>query len=237
MYLDDGTPHRGLGEIHFGWVLEGRAIQDVWILPGVFYGKTLRIYDPGIDAWHILWSDPVMQFYTRQIYRLLLRRCALLCWRPRQPDAVPAGQGRRSRVLPLRFQGNSAAGIANTCLQKGVPRAQTNSRALTWPGLIRPVPFASLYPISPPTLVHLCYSTCPFSPFPGKPKVRIQLASRSEIRPCLSDPWWKPPIFQPDHVEDMVTEVVFVWTNARLSTDKVVIVFDVLNVASRSSYY
>jgi hypothetical protein len=79
VYLDDGTPHRGLGEIHFGWVLEGRAIQDVWILPGVFYGTTLRIYDPGIDAWHILWSDPVMQFYTRQIYRLLLRRCALLC--------------------------------------------------------------------------------------------------------------------------------------------------------------
>jgi hypothetical protein len=59
----------------------------------------------------------------------------------------------------------------------------------------------------------------------------------SEIRPCLSDLWWKPLIFQPDHVEDMVTEVVFVWTNARLSTNKVVIVFDVLNVASRSSYY
>jgi hypothetical protein len=57
------------GEIHFGWALEGRAIQDVWILPGVFYGTTLRIYDPGIDAWHILWSDPVRQVYTRQIGR------------------------------------------------------------------------------------------------------------------------------------------------------------------------
>ena len=55
---DDGTQHKGAGEIHFAWVLEGRAIQDVWILPGVFYGTTLRIYDPGIDAWHILWSDP-----------------------------------------------------------------------------------------------------------------------------------------------------------------------------------
>ena len=50
-------------------MLEGRAIQDVWILPGVFYGTTLRVYDPGIDAWHILWSDPVRQFYTRQIGR------------------------------------------------------------------------------------------------------------------------------------------------------------------------
>ena len=66
---DDGTTHKGRGEIHFGWVLEGRAIQDVWILPGVFYGTTLRVYDPGLDAWHILWSDPLRQFYTRQVGR------------------------------------------------------------------------------------------------------------------------------------------------------------------------
>ena len=69
IHLDDGTQHKGRGEIHFGWVLEGRAIQDVWILPGVFYGTTLRIYDPNIDAWHILWSDPLRQVYTRQIGR------------------------------------------------------------------------------------------------------------------------------------------------------------------------
>src|SRR5215208_802085 len=69
VHQDDGTQHRGRGEIHFGWVLAGRAIQDVWILPGVFHGTTLRIYDPGIDAWHILWSDPLRQYYTRQIGR------------------------------------------------------------------------------------------------------------------------------------------------------------------------
>ena len=66
---DDGTQHRGQGEIHFAWVLDGRAIQDVWILPGIFYGSTLRVYDPGIDAWHIHWSDPLKQLYTRQIGR------------------------------------------------------------------------------------------------------------------------------------------------------------------------
>jgi hypothetical protein len=67
VYGDDGTKHAGRGEIHCGWVLEGRAIQDVWILPGFFYGTTLRVYDPGIDAWHILWSDPLKQLYRRQI--------------------------------------------------------------------------------------------------------------------------------------------------------------------------
>jgi hypothetical protein len=70
IHAEDGTKQPGpRGEIHFGWVLEGRAIQDVWALPGFFYGTTLRIYDPGIDAWHILWSDPVKQYYTRQIGR------------------------------------------------------------------------------------------------------------------------------------------------------------------------
>jgi hypothetical protein len=69
VHLDDGRKHTGRGEIRFGWALEGRAIQDVWILPGVFYGTTLRIYDPGIDAWHIIWSDPVRQYYSRQIGR------------------------------------------------------------------------------------------------------------------------------------------------------------------------
>ena len=69
IYLDDGTTYKNAGEIHFAWALEGRAIQDVWIFPGAFYGTTLRVYDPALDAWHILWSDPLKQYYTRQIGR------------------------------------------------------------------------------------------------------------------------------------------------------------------------
>ena len=77
----DGTRLRSRGEVHAGWVLEGRAIQDVWIVPArglprgelpasaEFYGTTLRIYDPGLDAWHILWSDPMRQLYRRQLGR------------------------------------------------------------------------------------------------------------------------------------------------------------------------
>jgi hypothetical protein len=70
VYDDAGAKREGpRGEIHAGFVLEGRAIQDVWILPGMFYGTTLRIYDPSLDAWHILWNDPLKQYYTRQIGR------------------------------------------------------------------------------------------------------------------------------------------------------------------------
>jgi hypothetical protein len=69
VHREDGTTFKGPGEIHFGWVLQGRAIQDVSILPSVFHGTTLRIYDPALAAWHILWSDPLRQFYTRQLGR------------------------------------------------------------------------------------------------------------------------------------------------------------------------
>jgi hypothetical protein len=63
--LEDGKTHHDHGEIHAGWVLQGRAIQDVWMIPrleerkpgvghlpgaGNWYGTTLRIYDPNIDA-------------------------------------------------------------------------------------------------------------------------------------------------------------------------------------------
>jgi hypothetical protein len=69
VHADDGIRREGKGEIHFVWALDGRAIMDVWILPGIFYGSTLRVYDPAIDAWHIHWSDPLKQLYTRQIGR------------------------------------------------------------------------------------------------------------------------------------------------------------------------
>jgi hypothetical protein len=58
------------GELHFGWVLGGRAIQDVWIVPGpggapaagpvrAFHGSTIRFFDPAIDAWRSTWIEPI----------------------------------------------------------------------------------------------------------------------------------------------------------------------------------
>ena len=80
-YPEAGEPQRRTGEWHFGWVLEGRAIQDVWIVPrrGArngdaaanrnSYGCTLRIYDPAIHAWQIQWTDPVAQNFCTMIGR------------------------------------------------------------------------------------------------------------------------------------------------------------------------
>jgi hypothetical protein len=69
------------GEAHFHWVLEGRAIQDVWImprrsdrLPGLdknmnMYGTTFRAWDPAIQAWRITWINPAGGHREEQIGR------------------------------------------------------------------------------------------------------------------------------------------------------------------------
>ncbi len=80
-YRDDGSTRRRPGEWHFGWALEGRAVQDVWIVPprslregdavaaSNRYGTTLRTYDPGSDAWRIQWTDPVARSFLQMIGR------------------------------------------------------------------------------------------------------------------------------------------------------------------------
>jgi hypothetical protein len=75
----DGGRRESSSEVHFGWVLGGRAVQDVWIAPSRharqpaehdrMYGTTLRVYDPRSDVWHITWIDPVRQAYDRMIGR------------------------------------------------------------------------------------------------------------------------------------------------------------------------
>jgi hypothetical protein len=73
----DGTEIKRRGEIHFGWILDGRAIQDVWmtyeekphrVVPA---GTTIRFYDPKIDAWRSIWIAPsrgvVQTFVARKV--------------------------------------------------------------------------------------------------------------------------------------------------------------------------
>jgi hypothetical protein len=81
-HLPDGTDRRQTAEMHFARVLEGRAVQDLWIVPAIRdrrpeeiagdgnrYGTTLRVYDPKIDAWRVTWWNPVTGNETRLVGR------------------------------------------------------------------------------------------------------------------------------------------------------------------------
>ena len=80
IYCDaEGVRRETSAEVHFGWVLDGRAIQDVWIAPSrrargaverlLMHGTTLRVHDPRDDTWHITWIDPVRQVCDRMTGR------------------------------------------------------------------------------------------------------------------------------------------------------------------------
>lgn len=66
----DGTTWTVPGEWHFAWILEGRAIQDNWICPGISlretgkypagqYGTTIRFYDNKEDCVKVVWMGAV----------------------------------------------------------------------------------------------------------------------------------------------------------------------------------
>jgi hypothetical protein len=96
----EGRDASALGELHFGWVLGGRAVQDTWIVPGpgqpgygrpplAFHGSTIRFYDRGIGAWRSTWVEPlnarVRRFIGRpqdgEIILLSDEDSPQLCWR------------------------------------------------------------------------------------------------------------------------------------------------------------
>src|SRR5262245_17226857 len=67
---DAHAPANVPGELHIGWVLGGRAVQDVWIVPArdsgnagqgpyAFWGTTVRFFDPDLQAWRSTWVEPV----------------------------------------------------------------------------------------------------------------------------------------------------------------------------------
>lgn len=80
IYDSGQIKHKTQMEVHFDWILEGRAIQDVWIAPPLddrkkstfltkinFYGTTIRMYDPKEDIWRILWVNPINQDINRMV--------------------------------------------------------------------------------------------------------------------------------------------------------------------------
>ena len=75
----DVSAQRLTGEVHAARVLEGRAVQDVWIMPVRdghsaasdptmnMYGTTLRSWDASIQAWRIAWTNPVRSHREEQV--------------------------------------------------------------------------------------------------------------------------------------------------------------------------
>lgn len=71
---EDGSRTEFIAEWHFGWVLQGRVIQDVLItrtpdgeLAG--YGTTVRTYDDRDGKWWVVWQDPVAHEFAVLIAR------------------------------------------------------------------------------------------------------------------------------------------------------------------------
>jgi len=67
-------------EVHFGWVLQGLAVQDTFIAPPraqragsilkrQTYGTTVRVFYPAIEAWRAVWLNPVAGVRTDLIGR------------------------------------------------------------------------------------------------------------------------------------------------------------------------
>jgi hypothetical protein len=75
------------GEWHFAWVLEGRAIQDIWIVPPVDrrqaaaelyeYGSSLRFYDSALGAWQSTWIGPMHHVVRTFVARRIADRIVL----------------------------------------------------------------------------------------------------------------------------------------------------------------
>jgi hypothetical protein len=95
---DDGDISYSTGEAHFSWVLDGRAIQDVFINPersdrtpdspkfGNWYGTTFRYFDPTIRAWRVFWFNPDDGIRAELIGR---RRGNEIVQEGRFPDGTP----------------------------------------------------------------------------------------------------------------------------------------------------
>ena len=87
------------GEWHFGWILEGRAIQDVLFSPpldeilagspAAEYGTTVRLYDASTDTWQVTWHAPVARKTVSLVGRAVGNEIVL--------------EGRQPRGRPCRW--------------------------------------------------------------------------------------------------------------------------------------
>ena len=63
-YAKNGSVRHAKGEINFGWIIDGRAMQDIWITypakgkdeRGI--GTTIRFFDHKLKKWRIVFVSP-----------------------------------------------------------------------------------------------------------------------------------------------------------------------------------
>ena len=87
----------GAMEVHFGWVLQGLAVQDTWIAPPrqlragsilrrQTYGTTVRVFHADIEAWRSVWLNPVAGIRTDLIGRRVADDIVQFCLGADRPE-------------------------------------------------------------------------------------------------------------------------------------------------------
>jgi hypothetical protein len=104
LHTPGGESHTTKGEVHATWVLEGRAIQDLFIFPrradrssgtpahGDRYATTIRTFDRALDAWRVTFINPADPETSAE---LIARR--------RGPDIAMAGTLRAGTPIRWRY--------------------------------------------------------------------------------------------------------------------------------------
>ena len=69
-HAEDGTVTRAKGELLFGWIIDGRAVQDIWITypqrpdEEREIGTSLRFFDPKSGMWRVVFILPTLNILT-----------------------------------------------------------------------------------------------------------------------------------------------------------------------------
>lgn len=63
-FAEDGGARRASGELKFGWIIDGRAVQDIWITypkeasKERSIGTSVRFFDPKSKVWRVVFVSP-----------------------------------------------------------------------------------------------------------------------------------------------------------------------------------
>ena len=69
-HAEDGTVSRASGELRFGWIIDGHALQDIWITypkePAEerLIGTSVRFFDAKTKLWRVVFVLPALGILT-----------------------------------------------------------------------------------------------------------------------------------------------------------------------------